>query len=832
MADSGYCERHYWPRTKESKMLKKTTQVMTAALLLVSGMAMAGEPVTLETEARARLCGPLDDVFVGPFRDWVNVKTEYGAVGDGKADDTAALQAALDGMRGDKAATEPLGETIYLPAGTYRITRTLTMESHLGVAVYGEDPKNTVIVWDGPGHKHKAGDRPAGVSLEEDKAATMLFLNGVRHARFGRITWDGRGKALTAIEHEWDRKVTGAATMLEHEDEVFKDVGFGLRAGNMGNGSMDAEGVVKRCRFIRNSFTGVSIESFNALNWWVFSSIFEDCRVGAGNEFGAGAVHVYNSLFLGSREADIRIMHVTSFYSARHNVSLGSRRFYESRRHPSWPVEHNWSGLFTLQDNLVLDTQEPDAVFFESPGPLALLDNRISGKAGAKGPAVRFDMVPGYEADCVAVGNRFTQVDPLLVKGRLFDQENTVAERAGKVPTADELKGMLSPVAPRFAGAVIDVKPGDDLQAAVDKAARMKGKRPLIYLGRGTYDLAKTLRIPARSDLQLVGHWGEGCTTVRLASDSSDKAVIAIEGPSHATVRRLSIHGVNLNDRSRGTQNYGTGLQVTGIDQPGARVWGPRMKVRNCSESAVWADGLRHARLQLFNTEIQYNGTGLRIDGPIPPGKRFDRAQGPLHVLYNGNTSANDNTYALTGGARLVARDLWYEGPQPRFFVLSGRADFTLNGAQIATSQWHGGKKPEGYVRPACIEVQPAFEGRLALIGTQSWSEESMHFDNQPERGQVLLLASLAHTPKDWLCGDSAEKKISALYNRGFKASKDGTVGLPQRGKDDAATVLRMFADLRSVRPESRKPLADDVTDLCLHDVFVRWCEVGVRVSP
>ena len=32
------------------------------------------------------------DEFVGPFPSWANVKTEYGAVGDGKADDTAAIQ--------------------------------------------------------------------------------------------------------------------------------------------------------------------------------------------------------------------------------------------------------------------------------------------------------------------------------------------------------------------------------------------------------------------------------------------------------------------------------------------------------------------------------------------------------------------------------------------------------------------------------------------------------------------------------------------------------------------------------------------------------------------
>lgn len=807
--------------------------VVSAGLLFPASMAYAGDaPVALAAEAKARLCGPLDDEFVGPFRDWVNIKERYGAVGDGKTDDTAALQAALDGMRNGRSPNTPLGETVYLPAGTYRITRTLTMESHLGVAVYGEDPDRTVILWDGPGHEYKPADRPAGVSSERDKAATMMYLNGVRHVRFGRITWDGNGKALTAIEHEWDRKVAGAATMLEHEDEVFKDVGFGLRGGNMGNGSMDAEAVVKRCRFLRNTFMGVSIESFNALNWWVWSSLFEDCRVGAGNEYGAGAVHVYNSLFLRSRESDIRIMHVSSFFSARHNVSLGSGRFYESLRHPSWPPEHNWSGLFTLQDNLVMDAVRADAVYFQSTGPLILLDNVIAGKAGTAGPAVRFDMVPGYEADCVAVGNIFSQTDPLEVKGRLFSEQNSILAPSGEVPTDSQLKAMLSPAAARYVGPVIDFKPGDDLQAAVDKASGMKGKRPVLYLGRGSYTLGRTLRIPAQSDLQLVGHWGEGCTAIQLSNDSADKTVIAIEGPTHATLRRFSIHGVDLNNNARGTSNYGTGLLVSGIDQSGSRVWTPRMKVRNCTEAGIWADGLVRARMLLFNTEIQYNQkAGLRISGPVRQGASLVRSQSPLHVLWNGNTSCNDYSYVLTGGARLVARDLWYEGPQPRFFVLNDRADFTLNGATVSTSDWHAGAKPEGYVRPAGIEVLPEYEGRFVLAGAQTWGGGFMTFNNRPEKGQVLLLANLALTADGWLRGDSAGKGISALYNQGFKPKTDGTYGLPQRGEGDAATVMALLSDLRSARPQARGKLPDDVTDLCLHDMFFRWCEIGVKLE-
>lgn len=57
--------------------------------------------------------------------DGLNVK-DFGAVGDGKADDTAAIQAALD-----KAKAGPRGASVTLPPGEYRVTRSLRVENCL-----------------------------------------------------------------------------------------------------------------------------------------------------------------------------------------------------------------------------------------------------------------------------------------------------------------------------------------------------------------------------------------------------------------------------------------------------------------------------------------------------------------------------------------------------------------------------------------------------------------------------------------------------------------------------------------------------------------------------
>lgn len=119
--------------------------------------------------------------FIGPFPSWADVKRDYGAIGDGQADDTAALQKALDDLhREDRKCF-----VLFVPAGTYRLTRTLVLfrEKHnesKDVAVIGEDPATTTLRWDGPAD---------GVMLDY----------GAWYSKLGRLTFDGQGKAALPV---------------------------------------------------------------------------------------------------------------------------------------------------------------------------------------------------------------------------------------------------------------------------------------------------------------------------------------------------------------------------------------------------------------------------------------------------------------------------------------------------------------------------------------------------------------------------------------------------------------------------------------------------------
>ncbi|MBA2761952.1 MAG: hypothetical protein H0U39_08345, partial [Segetibacter sp.] len=155
-----------------------------------------------------------DDEFVGPFPSWINIKTTYKLKGNGKSDETAGIQAALNSI-GNSTSTATV---LYLPAGTYRITKTLTCNNKINVSFIGADPANTEIIWDG------------------DNGGTMLQIDGTAYSRFNRISYDGKGKASIAIDQSWKGVDPYFDTGNEYADNIFSDVNIGIRGGGAGHG--------------------------------------------------------------------------------------------------------------------------------------------------------------------------------------------------------------------------------------------------------------------------------------------------------------------------------------------------------------------------------------------------------------------------------------------------------------------------------------------------------------------------------------------------------------------------------------------------------------------
>lgn len=140
---------------RKISQLESATDVTANDLIQIvdvedSGMAVSGTNKKSTAQLLANELGKLTNItsagsttarlLVNRFADVRNVK-DFGAIGDGATDDTAAIQAAIDSI-------PSIGGSIYFPAGRYKATSTITIESKT-VSFYGDGSGQTASATDG-----------------------------------------------------------------------------------------------------------------------------------------------------------------------------------------------------------------------------------------------------------------------------------------------------------------------------------------------------------------------------------------------------------------------------------------------------------------------------------------------------------------------------------------------------------------------------------------------------------------------------------------------------------------------------------------------------------
>jgi hypothetical protein len=733
----------------------------------------------LEAAAPARLL-PLDEEFVGPLTGWADLKTRYGAAGDGVADDSAAWQRALDEL-----GTEQRSPVLYVPAGTYRITQTLRLSQRLYVSILGEDPDRTVVRWDGA------------------KGGAMLHLNGVSYSRVGRLTWDGSGKASTAVEHGWDGKGPIASTGNEHADEVFVDVGAGIRAGTLGY--MDAETTVLRCEFRRNNQAGVSIQTWNALNWFIRDSRFEDNYYGVTNLYGAGNFHVYGSVFYNSTGADVAIRN-TGYFSLRNNTSVHSNMFFSAG-----PVGSS-SALVTIQGNTIVDPQSMP-IRVSNPGPLILLDNVVRSRVRRGGPVVwvRQPFTARRTADVLSVGNTFTVPHALDVWGDVITVDDNVVAPDALQPSRPAL-----PARPQHvARPVLEVPPGagaDAIQQVLDGSIALNGQRPLVHLPAGTYQIDQTLVVPAGSDVQVVG---DGGRTVLSWSGPGDGPVLRLAGPTRASLRDLKISGAGRAD----------GIVLDDADQQDARVFIEQGFFEG-STVGLLVDRLSRTDVSLNAVGLSRNALGVEVVGDA--GAPTSQARSGRVNVFGGAAGGNQLTYSVSDGGRLLVRDHWYEGDAPGFVRLRGAGTFTLHGAVVAASDPnHGGKdQSDAY----SIQIDD-FRGDVSVLATQLGIYNRMRVQAQDNDINALGLGMVG-IDKGYFINRSATGRVALLVSR--QGMRDGG---SEPVSDEVQNVVSvpdfvrtMLTQTRLEQPRPLTALEAGITDARFYRILLDSSRVGVHL--
>lgn len=174
--------------------LRHLVIALVSPFLLVPAVSAEERPAPAEKSAV-----PPDRAIKGPADpSWVNVRgAPYSARGDGKADDTQAIQAALDAV-GSKG-----GGVVYVPTGTYLVKTHLSVPAETALVGVGRAPElytdkasgSTLLAVEGAGHE----DGAAFITLQGPdstlQGVKVFYPNQVVADRPDPYPWTIRGGA-------------------------------------------------------------------------------------------------------------------------------------------------------------------------------------------------------------------------------------------------------------------------------------------------------------------------------------------------------------------------------------------------------------------------------------------------------------------------------------------------------------------------------------------------------------------------------------------------------------------------------------------------------------
>ncbi len=467
--------------------------------------------------------------------DWLDVKKDItpAAVGDGKTDDSAAIQAALDKSK-----------LVYLPPGTYLITNSLIIAGkvrHLGRMIIGHG-NSTVLIWGGA------------------EGGNMIIDSGNARSTYMGFVLDGNNKAANGLAHT--NAPGGFETQIIHKYIHFKNL---TDCGLYRKGApATAEVIIENCVF-ENCGRGIGRLWFNDYDYTIDGCEFIDC--GIGIDCFHGNFYVRNSRFERSKIADI-IATPEHSSSIRRCISIGSKQFviFDS---PISPL--------TIENCTIIDWKdEKGAIVLKAmdkhPGinaaPFTMFDCYFKNSSGS-GTIINV-LEPGQQ---IFLSQNKIDGDYKMVSGEKADVWNVPEGKIkpvylpsgtkflkDKVETPNKIFDVVKDFGAKADGKTDD---SDAIQKAIDAAAK-EGNGAIAYLPMGTYAVAKIIVVTGKD--YVFGGVRFLTKLFRLkGTGANSEPILEIKDPENITIEGMDIVRQNV---PNSTENSIEILHTTSGNRP------------------------------------------------------------------------------------------------------------------------------------------------------------------------------------------------------------------------------------------------------------------------
>ncbi len=464
---------------------RQMTAVATLVLCLaVSVLAWAGgpgpAPVGLPPDRpMSTIDRPAVD-RVAPPDAVVNVQTSYGATGDGRTDDTAAIQAAISDSLSFANANDKI---LYFPAGTYLISRSLEWRLADGswstwLTLMGQNRDRTVL---------RLMDSVQG--FDDPANPRAVVVTGSQNASGP----DGSGNQA-------------------HHNFIF-DLTIDVGAGNPGADGIDF--MANNRGAIRNvvlradedsGHTGISME-----RRWPGPALLEDVRVDGFERAISLARSEYSITAEDIRLSGQRVVGV----DIQNNV-LAMRRLVSQNAVPA--VRNGGSdatyGLLTLIES-ELTGGAPGAAAVENSAGAFIRDVHIGGYAAPVRHNGLYQFIPD--------GGEWSSAEVSTLSGTSASSLRLpIAE--DPVPAVHPLEQWAG-VGSYGAGVDDDIDDTAAIQAALDSG------KPVVYLRAGRYEVTETLQVPSTVQA-IMGFEAQFFPDSGVFAGASTAAVFSVHEPS------------------------------------------------------------------------------------------------------------------------------------------------------------------------------------------------------------------------------------------------------------------------------------------------------------